>query len=194
MKPYIGRLRRTLFPIGVFLAVAVIHFVLLGLFPEQNPAQHRWVTIIPASEPSWLTRYIDTQSYWLGFSYALLLSFSAVALRRYHENRMCAAKNLTIGGVTLSSFLAVAGCYLLGCCGSPMLVIYLNLFGAASLPLAKPLIAVVTTLTVFIAWRWMNRPKRSRVVSLAANNSNNGTRNGCDDSKRLKKTNVNMTS
>jgi hypothetical protein len=175
------------------LAVAVIHFVLLGLFPEQNPAQQRWVTVIPDSDPSWLTRYIETQSYWLGFSYALMLAFSAVALRRYHENRMCAAKNLTIGGITLSGFLAAAGCYLLGCCGSPMLVIYLNIFGAAFLPLAKPLIAVVTTLTVFIAWRWMNHPKRSRVVSLTAN-SNNNSRNGWDDSKRKKKPNVNMTS
>lgn len=167
MKPYTRRLRRTLFPIGVFWAVAVVHFVLLGFFPEQNPAQDRWVTIIPAPEPSWLTRYIKTQSYWLGLSYALMLTFSAVALRRYHENRMCAAKNLTIGGVTLSGFLAVAGCYLLGCCGSPMLVIYLNLFGAAFLPLAKPLIAVVTTLTIFIAWRWMNRPGESNLTPLA---------------------------
>ena len=38
-----------------------------------------------------------------------------------------------MGGITLSGFLAVAGCYLLGCCGSPMLAVYMSLFGVSFL-------------------------------------------------------------
>jgi hypothetical protein len=54
-------------------------------------------------------------------------------------------------------FLALAGCFLVGCCGSPMLVVYLSLFGAWFLPLAKPLVAVVTTISIAAAWWWMRR-------------------------------------
>ena len=43
---------------------------------------------------------------------------------------------------------------MLGCCGSPMLAVYLSLFGAAFLPWAKPLIALLTTVTLFAAWRF----------------------------------------
>ena len=87
-------------------------------------------------------------------------SFAACALRRYRERRLCAARNLAIGGVTFSGFLAVAGCFMLGCCGSPMLVVYLNLFGAAFLPLAKPLMAGVTAVSLAVAWWWLTRRER----------------------------------
>jgi hypothetical protein len=59
--------------------------------------------------------------------------------------------------VTFSGFLAVAGCFLLGCCGSPMLAVYLSLFGAGFLPFAKPLVAALTTLSILGAWCWVSR-------------------------------------
>jgi len=130
------------------------------MFPEQDPAQSRWATVaIPTSA---LAHYVESQDYWLGYSYALALSFSVLALRRYREGRFCAARNMAIGGATFTGFLAVAGCFLAGCCGSPMLVVYLNLFGAAFLPLAKPLMAGVTTISIGTSWWWMNRVGRTR--------------------------------
>ena len=152
--------RQALLPVGVFLAVLCIHFIWLGYFPKTNPVQDRWVTTGLGSQQSWLINYIENQSYFLGYSYALCLSFASVALRHYWQERVCMARNLAIGSITLSGFLAVAGCFLLGCCGSPMLVVYLNLFGAKFLPLAKPLVAIITTLTICAAWWWMNRGKR----------------------------------
>jgi hypothetical protein len=140
----------------------VIHFTWVGLFPETDPLQKRWALVIPVEEPSWLETYLDNQSYWLGYSYALAFTFALVALRRYLENRACVEKRLTIGGFSLIGFLVVAGCFLVGCCGSPMLVVYLNVFGAAFVPLAKPLMAGFTTLTIILAWWWMSR----RVPSL----------------------------
>ena len=107
-----------LLPASVFVAVLAMHVAWVGLFPEKNPAQDLWASVGP--EPSWLQRYLDTQSYWLGLSYAMSLAFVAAALRRYREQRLCAARNIAMGGITLSGFLAVAGCFLMGCCGSPM--------------------------------------------------------------------------
>jgi len=153
------RVRRALLPLGVFVAVAAFHFTWTGLFPERDPTQDRWATVV-GQAPSWLRRYIEVQGYWLGFSYALSLVFAAWAFRRYREDHHCAGRNLAIGGVTLTGVLAVAGCYLLGCYGSPMLPVYLSLFGAAFLPFAKPLVAALTTLSIAGAWWWMVRRRR----------------------------------
>jgi len=79
------------------------------MFPEVDPAQARWASIPGAGTSSWLNRYIETQGYWLGYSYALSLAFAAAALRRYREERFCSAKTLAFGGVTLSGFLALPG-------------------------------------------------------------------------------------
>lgn len=156
MSAFKQKLPRFLLPLGVFMGVAVAHYVWSGLFPEVDPAQARWASL-SASDASWLHRYLETQGYWLGYSYALSLAFAAAALRRYREERFCSAKTLAFGGVTLSGFLALAGCFLVGCCGSPMLVVYLSLFGAGFLPLAKPLVAAVTTISILGAWWWMQR-------------------------------------
>jgi len=130
MTAFKQKLPRFLLPLGVFLGVAMAHYVWSGLFPEVDPAQARWASLPRAGASSWLNRYIETQGYWLSYSYALSLAFAAAALRRYREERFCSAKTLAFGGVTLSGFLALAGCFLVGCCGSPMLVVYLSLFGA----------------------------------------------------------------
>jgi len=52
-----------------------------------------------------------------------------------------------------------------------MLIIYLNLFGAAFLPIAKPFMAGITTLTIFLAWWWMNRKQPAIVLSRVNMNS-----------------------
>ena len=148
MRQRVRSIRRAVLPIGVFIATAALHYVWLGLFPETDPAQDRWVAVETASQTSWLQHYTETRSYYLGFSYALALAFASEALRRHREARSCTTRNLAIGGISFSGVLAVAGCYLLGCCGSPMLAVYLGLFGAAFLPLAKPLVALVTTLLI----------------------------------------------
>lgn len=163
--------RRAVLPASVFALVFAAHCAVLGLFPEQNPAQTRWAPVA-TSTASAMQRYAETQQYWLGFSYALSLAFAAVALRRYREERFCYARNLAIGGVTLSGFLAVAGCYLVGCCGSPMLAVYLTLLGPRFLPLAKPLIAAVTAISIGAAWWWMERRRPSAQIGRACSITN----------------------
>ena len=169
-----SRVRRILLPAATFVIVLAFHYAWTGLFPERDPAQDRWVSA-PAAEISWFRRYVETQSYWMGYSYAVALTFAVVALRRYQENRLCGGRNLAIGGVTLSGFLAVAGCFLLGCCGSPMLAVYLSLFGASFLPFAKPLVAAITSITIIAGWFWLNR----RVPASAANGVSQGAEPAC---------------
>ena len=150
------QLQRGVLPLAVFLGVGLLHFLCLTVFPEQAAEQAEWAAV---EESSALARYVESQSYWLGFSYAVALAFAATALRRHREQQLCGARTLAIGGATFSGFLAVAGCYLLGCCGSPMLAVYVSLFGAHFLPLAKPLVATLTMLSVGGAWWWMNRAR-----------------------------------
>jgi hypothetical protein len=159
MRGISGIILRATLPIIVFVVVVLIHFLWLNAFPEQNPAQSRWAAVLPVEEPSWINRYVEGQNYWLGYTYGLSLAFAAVAFRRYREKNSFSGKTLALGGVTFSGFIAFAGCFLLGCCGSPMLAVYLSLFGAGFLPLAKPLIAVITTVFVGISYWWMIRPK-----------------------------------
>lgn len=145
-------IRRTLLPLMVFLGIVGVHFVWLGLFPERDPAQSRWADV--PSDSSWLRSYVEGGNYWLGYSYGVSLAFAAAAFRAYRERRLTAGRNLALGGLSVSGVLAVAGCYLLGCCGSPMLAVYLSLFGAAFLPWAKPLVAGLTTVGLIAAWRF----------------------------------------
>lgn len=152
---FVAMLRRAFLPITTFAAVLAVHFLGFGL---SSPAT-RWVSLEGDRSTSWLRAYLESQSYWLGASYGLSLAFGAVALRRYREERFCGVPSLAFGGVTLTGFLAIAGCYLLGCCGSPMLAVYLTLFGAAFLPLAKPIIFSITAVWLFVAWWWMNRQR-----------------------------------
>jgi hypothetical protein len=49
------------------------------------------------------------------------------------------------------------GCFLIGCCGSPMLAVYLSLFGAKALGLGKPLMALVTLISVSCGYWCLSR-------------------------------------
>ena len=150
-----GRFRRTLLPIAVFAGVFLVHFLRIGLFPENGAVQNEWVAVAGQVSASWLRTYLEMGSYWLGYSYAVSLAFAAAALRRYRENRMCAAGTLAVGSLTFSGVLAVGGCYLLGCCGSPMLAVYVGLLGVRFLPWEKPLVAVFTSLMILGSYGWM---------------------------------------
>lgn len=155
MKKTSERLKQIVLPLAVFAGVGLLHFMWRYFFPEQNPAQSRWAGVIQASFP-W-KRYFESQDYLLGYSYALALSFAVAAFQNYRKKRVNMAGYMAVGGLTFSGLLAIAGCFLLGCCGSPMLGVYISLFGAGFLPFAKSLVAVFTTVSILISWWWMKR-------------------------------------
>ena len=76
----------------------------------------------------------------------------------------------------------MAGCFLAGCCGSPMLGVYLSLFGASFLPWAKPLVAGLTTAMIAGSYWWMRR--RERACCGAAGDAGCATQGACGCEKK----------
>ncbi len=146
--------------VAAFAAVLAFHVFWVTQFPEIDPAQRKWMADPSATHVDWASAYITGGSYWLGYSYALSSGFAAFAVIRYLQNRQRSAGKLALGGVGFSGFLSVAGCFLIGCCGSPMLGVYLSLFGASFLPFAKPLVAAVTTVFIVLSWFWLRRKSK----------------------------------
>jgi len=150
-------------PVATFVTVLIIHFILVNVFPGIDPIQEQWRKV-PTAEPSgWWDYYLTGQHFWLGYSYALAFGFAVYALLQYLSLRFRASGNLAAGGVTYSALLSVFGCFLVGCCGSPMLGVYLCLFGASFLPLAQPLVALVTTVLIGSFWLLLTK-KRKRFL------------------------------
>ncbi len=128
-----------------FVAVLALHFGLTVWQHARVGAQ--WVRVGNVPPASAWSRYVEQGEYWFGYSYALAAAFTVFAVALTIRQRRLAAQGV-VGGVTLIGVLYGAGCFLVGCCGSPMLAVYLSLFGSSVLGLLKPLVAVVTTLSV----------------------------------------------
>jgi hypothetical protein len=112
--------------------------------------------------------YLEQQDYLLTLSYALALSFTVYAFLKISESRTCGITGIA-GGMTLTGFIYAAGCFLLGCCGSPMLTVYITLFGASSLGLRKPLVFSLTLLSVSAGFIWLHRKTRMRTECCSEN-------------------------
>jgi len=113
----------------------------------------------------------------MGFSYALGAAFAAWALLQYLAVRQAAMAAGAAGGVTLVGVLMGAGCFLIGCCGSPMLGVYAGIFGAKALGVGKPLMALVTVLSVGGGYWYLSR----RLSKVSCSDSNCA----CHDSRSL---------
>lgn len=113
----------------------------------------RWAQL---EQVNWFTMYFKQSDYMMGIAYAMTAAFTVFALMIFLEFRKASLTGM-LGGITLTGFLSVGGCFLMGCCGSPMLVIYLSLFGASFLKFTKPLMLVVTSISVAIGYFWLNK-------------------------------------
>lgn len=162
---------RFLLPLGVFVLAFAGHFIWFALSggassgAEGGCGSGCGTSCAPAPTPAIGSQYIDSQSYLLGYSIALPLSFASIAIRKFLENRSQAAKGAAIGGISFSTFLGFAGCFMTGCCGSPMLGVYVSLLGAGFLPFAKPFVAVLTTLSIAASFWWLNRSASKQACS-----------------------------
>jgi hypothetical protein len=112
--------------------------------------------------------YMQAQDYYMSFSYALGTVFAVWALMKYLIVRQAALAAGAVGSVSLVGILMGAGCFLIGCCGSPMLGIYAGLFGAKTLGVGKPLMALVTLLSVSFGYWYLSR----RLAKIGCSGSN----------------------
>ena len=149
-----------LIPAGVFVAIFVAHAVYVGACAASAPPG--WTDFGISAHvigPLGLGAYWRGQDYFIGFSYALAAAFATWALSRsilFRQGRIVSA-GAAAGGVTLLGALMAGGCFLIGCCGSPMLAVYLSLFGAKALGLGKPLMALVTLVSVSCGYWYFSR-------------------------------------
>lgn len=120
----------------------------------------QWMELDGVDRPSAWSRYVERQDYFLGYSYALAAAFTAFAVSLTLQQRRREVGGI-VGGVTLLGGLYAAGCFLIGCCGSPMLAVYLSLFGASFLGAVKPIVAGVTTLSVLLSGVYLVRRSRA---------------------------------
>lgn len=150
---------RRLFPALVFLSVFAAHVLYSGFRASAAPAG--WADLDVSSSavgPLGLWAYWRGQDYFVGFSYALGAAFATWALSRCISSRAKGgAAGAAAGSMTLVGILVASGCFLAGCCGSPMLAIYLSLFGTRVLGFGKPLTALITLASVSCGYWCLSR-------------------------------------
>ena len=150
---------KIIIPTAFFFLVLLTHF-----------AYSFWQTIRLSSE--WfqvkeinpLRQYFERQDIFIGLSYALTAAFTAYAVINFFDKRKRGIAG-TVGGFTLAGFLYFAGCFLTGCCGSPMLTVYLSLFGSSIIGFAKPITAGFTFVSIVIGFFLINKNDKAKVCS-----------------------------
>jgi len=142
---------KTIYPLIVFISVFFLHAI-YSIWKSSQVSQ-QWFQIENMSS---LSLYFKQQDFFLGFAYALAGGFTIYALLKFLQNRKSGVGGI-IGGITLTGILYIGGCFLLGCCGSPMLAVYLSLFGSSFLGFTKPFIAIITTISVTVGYFWIAR-------------------------------------
>lgn len=101
--------------------------------------------------------YLHGQDFYTGFSYALGGAFAVWAIGIFLRSRQAAMAAGAAGSISLVGILMATGCFLIGCCGSPMLGIYLGIFGANALGIGKPMMALVSLISVVIGYLYLSR-------------------------------------
>jgi hypothetical protein len=151
---------RKLLPAVVFVAIFVAHALYVGYCALSVPSGWTDDDIVKnAAGYLGLGAYWGGQDYFIGFSYALGAAFATWALSRciFLRQDMAVAAGAAAGGATLVGMLMAGGCFLIGCCGSPMLAVYLSLFGAKALGLGKSLTALITLASVSCGYWCLSR-------------------------------------
>ncbi len=149
---------------AVFVAVLSGHFFYVtrtvavsrdggpwAAYEFDQPQESRWA------------RYTAPGEYWLGLSYGLAGAFATWCFARIVRLRR-EALAANAAGLTLSGVVWAAVCFLTGCCGSPMLPIYLGLFGPKFLSITKPLTFVITFLSIAVGYAWMLKRARKAIT------------------------------
>ncbi len=148
-----------MYPLIGFILIFLIH----GLYSlwEIHQLVRQWAQI---DNVSLLSMYFSRQDYFLSLSFALAGSFTVYAVLKFIETRGKGISGI-VGGITWTGVLSVGICFLSGCCGSPLLAIYLSsslaFFGSSLLGFTKPLTATITLISVIAGYIWMNRSSKT---------------------------------
>jgi hypothetical protein len=153
-QPTTGPDRIWLLGLAAFVTVFVGHVLYLRYLT--SGMQKDWADNFNPSVNFWQS-YLVSQDYFVSFSYALSASFAVWATARFVYSRRRAAAVGAFGGFSFVTFLAAAGCFLIGCCGSPMLPIYISIFGSHAAGAGKPLMALISLLSIGGGYLYVRR-------------------------------------
>lgn len=128
---------------------------------------------VPAPIGDRFALYFTEGAFWLGASYALAGAFTAFAVTRFRRDRPKAAAGAA-GGVALFGGLYAVGCFLLGCCGSPLLPVYLGLLGGRCGGLGGPLMFGLTLFSIAIGAVLLRREKPRGCADSSSNRHGSG--------------------
>jgi hypothetical protein len=145
--------RKLLYPLAVFVMIFLFH--MFYSIWRASQISHQCVKI---ENISLLSLYFKRQDFFLSVSYALAVAFTIYAFLKFLETHRGIAS--VLGGITLTGILYIWGCFLLGCCGSPMIMVYFSLFGLSFLKFTKPLIFIVTIVSVVIGYLWIEKKSK----------------------------------
>lgn len=146
--------RFRLWPLVAFVAAVCVH--LLVKYLSAPPATQSAWSDLSQPQLNWFAAYLKAQDYYLTFSYALAAGFAAYALSFWAANRRVAAAG-GAAGVSIAGIVWGAGCFLTGCCGSPMLGVYASVLGTRATWFGKPFTAAITLLSVLIGYAMIRR-------------------------------------
>ncbi len=133
-----NKIKKVILLLAVFIVVLMSHLL------------YYKTTESSCAGSAWFQKYISEQEHFLGISYALSFTFMVFAFLKYKEDR----KNALKAGLG-SGLLAVLlwfSCFFFGCCGSPMLIVYLNLFGLSMLKIPKLALLIMTVIFIGIGY------------------------------------------
>ena len=148
-------------PLAVFILVFALHAIYVR-HVSRLPASG-WANAGIVDNSLWgFGPYLRARDYFTGFSYALAVAFGAWAVAQFLRQRRAAMAAGAVGSLSLMAVLMAGGCFLIGCCGSPMLAVYLSLFGAKALCVGKPLMALVTLVSTGCGYYCLSQRFRKR--------------------------------
>ena len=147
--------RKIALVLGAGAAVFALHAGFLIWRAER--IARRWIDI---GGDSPFRHYILQRDYLLSLSYAIVAAFTVYSFIQARERAKAGAAGVA-GGFTLAGLLALGGCWLVGCCGSPLLPVYLSLFGSSFAGFTKPLVFALTLLSVGLSL-WLMRRESQR--------------------------------
>lgn len=140
--------------IALFILTLSFHFGISAW--QYNNVTNKWAQI---QGTPYLQMYLNRQEYFLGLSYALAAGFTLFSFLIMFKNRKKGVAGV-IGGTTLMTVIYCGSCFLIGCCGSPMLTVYLSLFGASFLGFTKPIIFLVTLISIVFSYYFLQKKSK----------------------------------
>lgn len=157
-------LKDNIFALLVFFALLTSHFHFSTREIRTLTSDSAWANFtFDAPVDSRWTRYYESEEHWLGLSYSMAGAFAVWCfLRILRMKRKSIATNA--GGLTVSGVLWASVCFLTGCCGSPMLPIYIGLFGPSFADTTKILTFFITQISLLVGFVWMTKYSSKQIT------------------------------